>query len=271
MVIANHTFDKIPLPQTFLMTDILINSYNFKHPGSEYHVYSRVPRPIAEDIVTRVLSENLELKRILKDRPKCLVAQFGHADLGDLVLKIPHDRNHRRWERFLTLFRPGESVRQYQNMEKLETLGLNGPLSILAAERRQAGVVTDSFYIYSFIEGREGVWADLPLIVDTLVPLYQKGYRRNDPRVANHIINDRGVYLIDFRVTHPVPFNRLRCAMEYCRLVSDRDAALEVGGRVGTPRSVTQLAWHMQRLGLNARKAKHRLRRWIRAALGQKS
>lgn len=251
------------------MTDTLTAPHSFKHTASGYHVRSRLLRPAAEDIVVKVLAENLELKRVLKDKPKCLVAQFQYPGAGDMVLKIPHDRNGRLWERFLTLFRPGESVRQYQNMEKLKELGLNGPLPILAAERRRGGVVTDSFYVYSFVQGREGVWEDLPVIVDTLIPLYQQGFRRNDPRVANHIINEQGVYLIDFRVDSPRPFNRLRCAMEYCRLVGDRRKALEVGSRVGTPRVLTWMAWYLQRLQLKIRQTKHRFRRWRKRRSGR--
>lgn len=252
------------------MNDALITSYDFKHNDAGYRVWTRLPRPVAEDIVSNVLNNDLELTAVLKDKPKCLVARFEQTGVGELVLKVPRDRNGRRWERFLTLFRPGESVRQYQNMEALESLGLKGPVPVLAAEKRQNGVVTDSFYIYNFIEGREGVWSDLALIVNTLTPLYNQGYCRSDPRVANHIINDNGVYLIDFRVKRPVLFNRLRCAMEFSRLVNEYHAALKIGEQVGTPRLLTELAWRLQRLGLNTRKTKHRLRRSIKRVQGQK-
>lgn len=246
------------------MNDALIPSHNFKHAPSGYRVWTRLPEPLAEKIVGKVLNNELDFTAVLKDKSKCLVALFDQADVGKLVLKVPRDRNGRLWERILTLFRQGESVRQYQNMEALESLGLKGPAPVLAAEKRQNGLVIDSFYIYTFIEGREGRWTDLGLIVDTLIPLYRMGFCRTDPRVANHIINGNEVFLIDFRVKRPVPFNGLRCAMEYSRLVNDYEAALKIGDYIGTPRWVAKLAWHLQRLNLNIRKAKHALRRLVK-------
>ncbi|WP_372972806.1 hypothetical protein [Marinobacter sp.] len=237
--------------------------HQFDHANAGYRVLSRVSRDDAERLLEQVLNHQLDFDQVLKDRAKCLVARFSHPDKGWLVLKVPRARTNRKWERFLTLFRPGEGFRQICNMQELERLKLKGPRPVLAAEKRRAGVVVDSFYIYSFIDGREGVSADLPAIVETLLPLYRQGYCRTDPRVANHIINDDGVHLIDFRIRRPFLLGRLRCAMELCQLAGDRLYAVRIGNDAGYSTALMRSAWRVKRVAQWFRKAKQRLRKRI--------
>lgn len=237
--------------------------HQFDHASSGYRVLCRMCRDDAERLVEQVLNRQLNFDPVLKDRAKCLVARFFHPDRGWLVLKVPRARTNRKWERFLTLFRAGEGIRQIRNMQQLERLKLKGPRPVLAAEKRRAGVVVDAFYIYSFIDGREGVSADLPTIVDTLLPLYRQGYCRTDPRVANHIINDDGVHLIDFRIKRPFVLGGLRCAMELCQLAGDRGYAVKIGHDAGYSAILMHSAWWIKRVTQWFRKAKQRLRKHL--------
>ncbi|MDR9424095.1 MAG: hypothetical protein RI567_02285 [Marinobacter sp.] len=214
---------------------------------------------MAEKWVESVLAGEMEFDSVFKDTPKCLVARFDHPELGPCVLKVPRARSGRRWERFLTLFRAGEAIRQFKNMEMLLELGLQGPTPVLAAEKRQNGVVVDSFYVYSFVEGREGEVKDRPAIINALLPLYEKRYCRADPKVGNHILNGNSVYLIDFRIKRPILFGSLRCAMEFCQLAGSQQLAMDIGRRAGYQPLTVRLAWWTQRASQRLRKAKQAL------------
>lgn len=176
------------------------------------------------------------------------------------MLKIPRARSERWWERFLTLFRSGEAVRQFFYMEKLNQLGLNGPRPLLAAEKRSKGVVVDSFYIYSAVNGRDGKPKDLPIIVQTLVPLYKQGYCRADPKVGNHIISGEDVYLIDFRIKRPLIFGKIRRAMEFSKLAGTIQLAQDIGRQTGCSYTVVNIAW----IANNLLKHIHKIRRKIK-------
>lgn len=226
-----------------------------------YRVVSVLPETESKHLVARVLDDRIDFSPVYKDTDKCLVGRFQYPDLGELVLKIPRARSRRRWERFLTLFRSGEGIRQFENMQKLLELGLKGPRPVLAAEKRRKGVVVDSFYAYGFVAGREGSRNDLDAIVKALLPLYEQGYCRADPQVANHIIEGDEVYLIDFRVSRPLLFGKLRCAMELCQLVMDKPFAVQLGHKIGLGPTLVGLAWNTQRLSQRLRKIRQGLKR----------
>jgi heptose II phosphotransferase len=226
-----------------------------------YRVLTAMPEASARQLVSKIVSNKIEFKTVFKDRPKCLVASFESGEAGHLVLKIPKARSRRPWERFLTLFRYGEGVRQFWNMQELDALGVLGPRPMLAAEKRRFGVVTDTFYVYSLVKGRQASPRDLPIIIKALAPIYQQGYCRSDPRVANHIVDGECIYLIDFRITKPWFFGRLRCAMEVCQLAGEFSRALEVGQYYGYGRSTLIVAWRFWRTAQWLRKKKQALKR----------
>lgn len=245
---------------SIVMPNNIQSPHEFHDAESGYRVVSVLPRLESKHLVDRVLGDEIEFDPVYKNTSKCLVGRFRYPDVGQLVLKVPRARSHRRWERFLTLFRSGEGLRQFNNMQKLLDLGLKGPQPILAAEKRRKGIVIDSFYTYGFVEGREGSRNDLDLIVEALLPLYEKGYCRADPQVANHIIHGNDVYLIDFRITRPLLFGRLRCAMELCQLVMDKPLGIQLGRRIGVGSTLVITAWKAQRLSQRVRKIRQRLK-----------
>ena len=130
------------------------------------------------------------------------------------VLKIPRDRNNRRWQRLLSVFRASDAVRHYHSMARLQELGLSGPEPVIAVEKRRWGMVIDSRLLYRFREGRKATREDGPLILPHLLALHDAGFLRNDPHAKNYLIDDGEVVFIDFRLTKPLLLRRFRLRRE---------------------------------------------------------
>lgn len=195
------------------------NGSNYLECGG-YRVIAECGPDEAEALVAGIAAGSVGFDEVYKNEKKGLVATFSHPALGKLVVKIPRARNRRQWERFLTLFRDGESFRRFKDLKHFRELGFNGPEPVLAAEKRISGMVTDGFYIYRFVRGRLADNRDYNLIVPELLRLHRRGYIRRDPRVANYVIGDDGkVFFIDFKLKKPRLMNRVRCVTEFRRFL----------------------------------------------------
>lgn len=53
------------------------------------------------------------------------------------MYKHPIEKNSRKWQRFLSIFRGSESRREFQNIEKIREVGLNGAEPRLAVEKKK--------------------------------------------------------------------------------------------------------------------------------------
>jgi hypothetical protein len=135
----------------------------------DYRVFSILSYEVSSVFIDQIIYKRLNIKEVYKDSKKCLVAKFKCDILDDyLIIKVPRARSNQIWERFLTLFRYGESIRLFNDLQKMKDLGFNGPLPVLAAERRRYGVVVDGFIIYYYIEGRIATPDDVDLIAPEL-------------------------------------------------------------------------------------------------------
>jgi len=189
------------------------------HKLREWHFVSDRGETESRKILQAVLEGDLIYKEVYRDNWRTLSA---HVLIGQesLLLKIPRARNGRRWERFLSLFRGSDAVRNFRHLKKMGEMGLGAPVPVLAGERREYGVVTDSFVCYRFVEGRRPEPQDAPDVLEALRQLHHKGYLRNDAQLANFLIRkDGGVVFIDFRLKHPRFFPALQKARELDRFL----------------------------------------------------
>ncbi len=187
---------------------------------SAYKLVSHLDKATSCSLLEKVASGTLSPLEVFKDDSKCYVAKYTSEELPDIfIVKKPRARCGRYWERFLTLFRSGESFRQFSNLKKLQSLGFNGPTPLLAAEKRRWGMVVDSFLMSTYINGRLATSADTDIIAPELIKLLNLGFTRKDPHPQNFIISSDGVYFIDFHIKRPFFFNKLRCCMEYCKFL----------------------------------------------------
>ncbi|WP_296756594.1 phosphotransferase [Thioalkalivibrio sp.] len=194
------------------------------HRGYRMHCPGR--RPDAERLFQAVVDGTFVEKMVFKSDGQTysgLIEIEGQT----CVLKIPRGRNRRLSQRLMSFFRPSVAVRQMQSMVQLAQLGLRTPEPVCAGERRAMGILTDSFLLYEYAEGRTATRDDAALLTPELLRLHELGYTRNDPHAKNYLIDERGVVFIDTILRRPRLFRTLRLSRGLIRFTSSSPMALE--------------------------------------------
>lgn len=151
------------------------------------------------DIFENIQEKKFNLLKILKNDQRSYVALI-EIDGEKYIYKQPLEKNRRKWQRFLSIFRGSESRREFGNIEKIRREGLNGAEPILAFEKRKGLAVVDSYLIYSYIDGRESTFQDIDLISKELKKIHSLGYLHGDSHLNNFLIKGNDVYLIDTKL-----------------------------------------------------------------------
>lgn len=137
--------------------------------------------------------------KVLKNDQRSYVALI-EIDGEKYVYKKPIEKNKRKWQRFLSIFRGSESKREYQNIKNITNAGFNGATPYFALEKRKGLICLDSYLIYSYIEGKDGSLEDIDIISNELKKIHKKGYLHGDSHIANFLIGNDKVYLIDTKL-----------------------------------------------------------------------
>lgn len=146
-----------------------------------------------------ILHSKYQLKRELKSNQRSWVAHIKINGQPDMVLKIPIEKNNRLWIRFLTWFRLGEAFKNFRGMKILKENNIPTTTPILAAEKRWMGMVTKSWLLYEYLDGkpclkREGTFS---AVVKTLTMLHNKDLLHGDPQIRNFMTYKNEIYVID--------------------------------------------------------------------------
>ncbi|MBN1840593.1 MAG: hypothetical protein JW802_11220 [Campylobacterales bacterium] len=183
----------------------------------EHEIISTLPKDEAIKLFDSLMEKRYTVTNNFKDGSKCLVQKIKIDGFDEMVFKIPRSRSRRTWERMLTLFRESEAFRNHESMLTLETLGLKGAIPILAAQKRFRGVVLESFFTYSFVEGKAPKEEETPKVLEAMNTLHEKGYTRSDPKLQNFIMHEGEVYFIDFRLKKPRFFSKMERTLNLCK------------------------------------------------------
>ncbi|QIB65387.1 lipopolysaccharide core heptose(II) kinase RfaY [Kineobactrum salinum] len=202
-----------------------VMSSQFTHRG--YTVKSALPEADARQILDDCLDNRYEVVQEIKNNKHNYVARVNTGSLPNLVIKEPRNRNNRLWERFMTVFRPGEAIRVQNSHVRLKELGFACPEPVLAAEFRSYGFVTYSFFLYRYQNGRPATPEDAPAVSHELQRLHSKGYTRGDPKAQNFLVDDGKVFFIDFKLTKPRCFNKHSTRMEYAHFLHTMPEGIE--------------------------------------------
>ena len=100
-----------------------------------------------------IAKESIPSQKELKNTRRSLVLLVRAAG-QKAVLKCPREKNTRQWIRFTTLYRKGEAFKAIYNMDKLKNLGIKSNRPLMAMEKRRWGMVVDSWFVYTYEEGR---------------------------------------------------------------------------------------------------------------------
>ena len=145
-----------------------------------------------------ILDKKYNTIKILKDDKRSLV-EIIEINEGKFVLKIPKEKNNRKWQRFVNIFRGSDSFRNYHTMDKLEEIGISSTKALFAAEIRSP-FVTDSFLIMELLEGEYIGSEDYQRVIKELSNIHSKGYLHGDSQIQNFMLKDDKIYSIDLRL-----------------------------------------------------------------------
>lgn len=151
------------------------------------------------DFFEIVENKDYKLLKILKDDQRSYVVLI-EIQGEKYIYKQPREKNRRKWQRFLSIFRGSESKREFKNIEKISKVGLNGAKPCLAVEKKNGLIVYDSYLIYEYIDGRESSFKDIDIIIKELKKIHNLGYLHGDSHLNNFLIKKDKVYLIDSKL-----------------------------------------------------------------------
>lgn len=145
-----------------------------------------------------ISNRSYTVSTILKKNQRSSVYKINFEG-KDLVLKVPKEKNNRKWIRFLTWFRKGEAFKNILGMIKLRGKGIKTTVPLLAAERRALGMVVDSWLLYEYLDGVTCLDhpEHYPSVVKKLSEMHAKNFLHGDPQIRNFISYQDEIYVID--------------------------------------------------------------------------
>lgn len=155
------------------------------------------------ELYRNIENKNYEIIKILKDDQRSFVALI-EIEKNKYVYKEPREKNKRKWQRFLSIFRGSESKREYENLKKIEKLGFKSATPYIAVEKRKGLISVDSYLLLSFIDGSDGKVENIDMISEELKKIHRTGYLHGDSHVANFMIKGEDVYLIDTKFLYNI-------------------------------------------------------------------
>lgn len=135
-----------------------------------------------------------------------------HAGATAIVAKRSKTQERRPWIRLASLYRGGDGARAYRNLTRLQASGLPVPEPVFVLERVRWGMVMVSWHGYVRLDGRPCRCADAEPVARVLRQFHDEGWVHRDPHVANFLMHDGRVAVIDCARARPW---RSRYAQQY--------------------------------------------------------
>ncbi|MBP7101586.1 MAG: O-antigen ligase family protein, partial [Leptotrichiaceae bacterium] len=189
----------------FLITFLIFYAYKIKESSElsmkskEYNNWNFIGNiESGKDMLSLILEKKYEDISILKDDKRSLV-KIIKMNGNNYVLKVPREKNNRKWQRIINIFRGSDSFRSFQMMNKLEGLGIESTKAIIAAEKRTPFVV-DSLLVMDLLNGEEIHKEYYLKVIEKLGDIHKKGYLHGDSQIQNFMLKDDKIYSIDLRL-----------------------------------------------------------------------
>ncbi len=138
----------------------------------------------------------LSAKKVLKDANRSLVVLINYKN-KPYLLKIPRDKNRRKWNRLTTLYRSSEARKSFFNLKKMQQLGFHSNSPLIFGEKKSFGMVVDSFIICSYIEGKNPGVNDYYQLMKEIDKMHDQGYLHGDFHTDNFLVTKEGISFLD--------------------------------------------------------------------------
>lgn len=156
---------------------------------------------------------------ILKDgsRSNVKMVEFNGKRI---VVKVPTEKNRRKWQRFLSLFRKAEAKANLDSMETLRNNGIKTNEPIAVIENRKYGMVIDSTAIYSYLDGEIAGEKSAESVIIILKKIHKLGFLHGDSQMRNFISENNEVAVIDTNLKRKKMF-KISENMEYIKFADE--------------------------------------------------
>lgn len=142
------------------------------------------------------LNKEYKVLKILKDDNRSKVTLI-EIDNKKIVLKIPVEKNTKKWQQILSVFRGSESKREFYRYLKILNNGFKTLTPLMYYEKRNFIFINDSFIMTEYLDGKEAVLKDLEIVAEELRKIHKFGFLHGDSQLPNFLIKNNETYVID--------------------------------------------------------------------------
>jgi heptose II phosphotransferase len=165
-----------------------------------YNIHHFVQWDKAKSHVDYILNNEYNILKTLKDDQRSAVHLIS-LDKETIILKIPIEKNRRKWIRMLSPFRKSDALQSSLSMLLLQQMGIGSNKPLVVVEKKKLGVIVDSWYLCSFVEGSPCNDTDYQNVVETLQKIHAAGYLHGDPHLKNFLKGKEGAQVIDTKLS----------------------------------------------------------------------
>ncbi|MCK9329481.1 MAG: hypothetical protein M0Q94_06365 [Candidatus Cloacimonetes bacterium] len=155
--------------------------------------------------------------KVLKNNQRSYVELFEYEN-KKYVIKIPIEKNKRKWIRFTTLFRKGEAERALDNMQNILNMGLLTTIPVLLYEKWTLGFLTNSYYIYEYSEATPVTEEYYTDVIKILEFLHKNNFLHHDAHLDNFLVKNGKIFLLDANLKKMFLFNKFKSYYEFIYL-----------------------------------------------------
>ncbi|MDU1910874.1 lipopolysaccharide core heptose(II) kinase RfaY [Fusobacterium sp.] len=174
-----------------------MKKYDLKNINiEEYKIYFYKEKYL--EIGRKILNNEYKILEKYKNDNRTFVALI-EIENKKYVLKIPKNEYKKTWKRFLTLFKKGEVLLSLINIRSARDRGLREVMDIyLAGEKRKNGMISDSFFLSEYIEGKICLENNkVEKILELTKKMHKLGLYHGDCNPYNFLFTKDGTRIVD--------------------------------------------------------------------------
>jgi tRNA A-37 threonylcarbamoyl transferase component Bud32 len=134
--------------------------------------------------------------RVMRDDAHAFVGVIAHAN-HEFVVKSPRHKDRRPWIRLTTCLRSGLAFRVARFLNDARHAGIPVAEVAFAMERRQCGMIVESWLVYRFLPGSPCGAREVPQVIEVLRRLHALGWVHGDAHIANFVTDGTRVSVLD--------------------------------------------------------------------------
>lgn len=150
------------------------------------------------EVGRKILNNEYKILDKYKDDERTFVA-LVEIENKKFVLKIPKNEYKKIGKKILTLFKKGEALLSLINIRSARNKGLTEVMDVyLAGEKRKNGMISDSFFLSEYIEGKICLENDkVEKILELMKKMHKLGLYHGDCNPYNFLFTKEGIRIVD--------------------------------------------------------------------------